>query len=141
MIRVLLGVFLFVFAASAHAETPKLKVIVNAKGPFDALKRSDVEAIFLKKLTRVKDVTVVPFDQPVDAPIRQRFSEAMLQRSPRAVHAYWQQRLFSGQGVPPRDLRDDGAAIAAVAATPGGVAYVAVETALPDSVKAISVAE
>lgn len=143
MLRLLLTVLvLCATAVTAHAQAPKsFKVIVNSRGPIDALKRADAEALFLKKTSKVKDVGITPYDQPLDSATRQRFSEVVMQRSPRTVHAFWQQRLFTGQGVPPKEVKDDAAAIAVVATNAGAISYVAAETAVPDSVRVITISD
>ena len=42
-----------------------------------------------------------PVDLRPNAATRRLFSERMLRRSVAAVRSYWQQRIFSGRGVPP----------------------------------------
>jgi hypothetical protein len=46
-----------------------------------------------------------------------------LQRSPAAVRNYWQQRIFTGRGVPPPELATDDAVLAYVREHRGAVGY------------------
>jgi hypothetical protein len=55
-----------------------------------------------------------------------------------AVKAYWQQRIFSGRGVPPPALDSDQAVLEYVASHPGAVGYVSGAAAV-GSTKVMSV--
>ena len=46
------------------------------------------------------------------------------------MRSYWQQRIFSGQGLPPPELADDDAVVSYVLSHPGAIGYVAAGTAL-----------
>ena len=48
----------------------------------------------------------------------------VLRRSPEAVRNYWQQRIFTGRGVPPPELASDEAVLAYVREHRGAVGYV-----------------
>ena len=54
----------------------------------------------------------------------------VLRRSVAAVRSYWQQRIFSGRGVPPPELDDDAAVVRYVLKYPGAIGYVTEGTPL-----------
>lgn len=106
-------------------ESSAFRLVVHPEGPQAALDRSFVADIFLKKVTRWPDGQVIRVvDQRFDAPARQTFSEQVLRRSLAAVRNYWQQRIFTGRGVPPPELASDAAVLDYVRQHRGAVGYV-----------------
>jgi ABC-type phosphate transport system substrate-binding protein len=117
-----------VLAASAVAEParPAFVVIVHPGSPATSVNRRFLAEVFLRRATRWSDDTAIrPVDLDPDAPARGRFSQEILSRSVAEVRSYWQQRIFSGQGLPPPELAGDEAVIAYVASHPGAIGYVA----------------
>jgi hypothetical protein len=110
----------------ASADEPTgFRLVVNAEGAGEPLDRAFVADAFLKKVTRWPDGTPIrAVDLRFEAPARQEFSEQVLQRSPAAVRNYWQQRIFTGRGVPPPELASDEAVLAYVREHVGAVGYV-----------------
>jgi ABC-type phosphate transport system substrate-binding protein len=92
--------------------------------------REFVADAFLKNVTRWSDdVAIHPADQRVDSVVRKRFSESILKRSVAAVKTYWQQRIFSGRGVPPPEFDADEAVVSYVESHPGAIGYVSASAA------------
>jgi ABC-type phosphate transport system substrate-binding protein len=111
--------------------SPEFVVIVNAKNPERGAARSFVSDAFLKKSTRWKDGEAIrPVDQKASSGVRKAFSKAVLKRSVAAVRNYWQQKIFSGRGVPPPELESDEAVVAYVEKHVGAVGYVGSSTKL-----------
>lgn len=112
-------------SAAALAERPAFVVIVNPRTPVTRVDRKLLAEIFLRRATRWRDDTPVhPVDQGPDSPARARFSQEVLLRSVASVRSFWQQRIFSGQGLPPPELADDEEVVAYVSSHPGAVGYV-----------------
>jgi hypothetical protein len=114
-------------ASIGVADEPSVgfRIIVHAQNPARAVERELLADAFLKKAIRWPDGEAIQVvDQRIDAPARQRFSERVLRRSVFAVRAYWQQRIFSGRGVPPPELESDEAVVRFVARHRGAVGYV-----------------
>lgn len=111
---------------SAWADEPAgFRVVVNAQSAAETLDRAFIADAFLKKVTRWPDGEAIrAVDLRFEAPTRQEFSEQVLQRSPAAVRSYWQQRIFTGRGVPPPELASDEAVLAYVREHRGAVGYV-----------------
>lgn len=123
----ILGVAVLAAGAVAGAEesTPAFVVIVNPRNPRKTAPREYVADAFLKRRTRWDDgETIRPVDLVASSTVRRRFSEDMLKRSVEAVRAYWQQRIFSGRGVPPPELKTDADVVEYVLKHRGGVGYV-----------------
>jgi ABC-type phosphate transport system substrate-binding protein len=115
----------------AAADDPGFIVIVNAKNDATKLDRKLVADIFLKKQTHWSDdSTIKPVDQLRTSAVRARFSQEVLGRSISSVRAYWNQVVFSGQGVPPPELDSDASVVKYVAANQTAIGYVSTATEL-----------
>lgn len=127
-----LSVCCALFGVTARADkTPDFVVIVNARNPMKSAKRSLVADAFLKKTTRWDDgETIRPVDQKPSAEIRRKFTKAVLKRTVAAVRNYWQQKIFSGRGVPPPELDSDEDVVEYVQKHVGAVGYVSGDTKL-----------
>jgi hypothetical protein len=112
----------------ARGGDPEFKIVVHADRP-SQVERSFLVDAFLKNVTRWPDGEAIrPIDQRPDSPTRRKFSESVLKRSVPAVKTYWQQRIFSGRGVPPPELDSDEAVIRYVESHTGAVGYVSGST-------------
>jgi ABC-type phosphate transport system substrate-binding protein len=115
----------FVVAARAGEAPPEFRVIAHAGRPETSVERAFVADIFLKNVTRwANDDSARPVDQRADSDVRKRFSESVLRRTVAAVKTYWQQRIFSGRGVPPPEVESDEAVVHYVEAHPGAIGYI-----------------
>ncbi len=111
-------------ANSSLASATEFKVIVHPSNPATMVERTWLRDAFLKKVITWRHG---PMIQPVEvaAPqkFRELFSKAVLQKTHAALRAYWVQRIFSGTGLPPHEVRSPTEAIAYVLQHPGAVAY------------------
>jgi len=132
-VRIRAFILLGLTAASLAAEQPRSAYVLIAH-PASRISKLDhrfLAEIFLRRATRWPDDTPIqPVDLAPDAPARIRFSQEILSRSVASVRSYWQQRIFSGQGLPPPELANDEAVVSYVVSHPGAIGYVAVGTAL-----------
>lgn len=112
-------------AALADATLPPFQIVIHPQSTESALTREFLTEAFLKKTTRWPSGGLIrPVDLRFDSPVRHQFSERVLRRSVAAVRSYWQQRIFSGRGVPPPEVESDAAVVRYVQQHPGGVGYV-----------------
>ena len=127
-IQLLCTLMMTFFATGSWAGTAvgaEFVMIVHPKNPISALDRRFLADLYFKKITHwPQDGVVQPVDQRVDAAIRQRFSEEILQRSVMGIKSYWQQLIFSGRGVPPPELKTDEEVREFVIQNPGSIGYV-----------------
>lgn len=124
-------IFLALAAATAVADPASYVVIAHPRTSVARVDRKFLEDVFLRRATRWPDDTPIhPVDLGPDARTRSRFSEDILSRSVEAVRSYWQQRIFSGQGIPPPELPGDDAVVSYVLSHPGAIGYVATGTPL-----------
>jgi hypothetical protein len=100
-------------------------VIVHPSNRFDALSRSKVSYLFLRKVSRWPwGAEVAPLDLAQNERVRRVFVQRVLGISEEQLAEYWiDQRATRGVN-PPLQVRDAAAAKIWVAARPGGIAYV-----------------
>jgi ABC-type phosphate transport system substrate-binding protein len=115
-------------------------VIANEANGVSTLSADEVSRIFLKKTRRwTNGLDVVPVDLSESTPAREAFSTAVHHKPVKAVHAYWQQQIFSGRDVPPVEKTSDEQVIAFVLATPGAIGYVSAGASLSAGVRRVQV--
>jgi ABC-type phosphate transport system substrate-binding protein len=126
-------------AGAVGADAP-IRVVVHPLVKGAQVPRSTLAAIFLKQAPRWGDgVAVVPVDQSVKSPVRSAFSSHILNQPLMDVQIYWQRKMSAGITPPPVKVSDE-AVLAFVASTPGAIGYIAASTPIPDTVKAIEIA-
>lgn len=125
LLAVLMAEVLSTGSSHAQNETSSFLIVVHPGFKQESLKREVVADALLKKQTRWDDGTLIqPVDLHVQSAARQSFSSAVLKRSVAAVRSYWQQRIFSGRGVPPPEVNSDEAVVEYVTSHAGGIGYV-----------------
>jgi ABC-type phosphate transport system substrate-binding protein len=125
----LVFVLVFVYGAAVGTRVASgaegFRVIVNLDNPMSSMDRRFLADVYLKKATRwPSDEAIRPVDLGPGSPARRTFSDEVLKRSVAAVKSYWQQKVFSGQGVPPPELDSDSEVVRFVLKNPGAVGYV-----------------
>lgn len=139
----LLIAFALSTAGMLRAEEMPFKVVVPAAMAGNAIKRSMVADIFLKKVTRWGDGSAIsPVDQSTTSPVRISFSQQVLGKPVAGVQIHWMRQMSSpgGSSPPPVKTSDDDV-IAFVGAKPGAIGYVSEAATLPESVKTIRLTE
>jgi hypothetical protein len=107
-------------------ERPAYRVIVHPENPIQTVERRFLADAFLKKSSHWPNGEAIrPVDLESESSVRRRFSQDLLKRTTAAVRIYWQQRLFSGRGVPPPELSTDAEVVRYVLKHRGAVGYVA----------------
>jgi ABC-type phosphate transport system substrate-binding protein len=125
---------LALFSASSFAE---LTIIVNPANNA-SLDKKTVQRIFLGKEKKFSDGSeTIPVNQNAETSIRGSFDETVLGRSSSQVSAYWSKLVFTGKGIPPKELMSDAEVVALVATNPSVIGYVD-SASVTDAVKTIS---
>jgi ABC-type phosphate transport system substrate-binding protein len=100
-------------------------VIVNPTNPVTELDRNFVRDVFLKKSTDWGGgSTAHPIDLASKFPARGQFLREVIRKTPAQLKLYWNQRIFSGKGVPPPQSDSVTAVIEYVASHPGAIGYI-----------------
>jgi ABC-type phosphate transport system substrate-binding protein len=109
----------------AADDGPGYVVIVHPRNDTTKLERKLLADIFLKKQTHWSDdSTIKPVDQTRTSVVRNRFSQDVIGRSVSSVRTYWNQVVFSGQGVPPPELESDASVVKYVLGNQTAIGYV-----------------
>ena len=110
---------------AAVASDDSFKVIVRSDNPVGSVNHDFLRNVFLKKAVRWGGgMAARPIDLARDTPVRDRFGQEVLGKTPAQLRSYWIQRIFSGTDMPPPEAKSVAAAIAYVAANPGAIGYV-----------------
>nr|WP_136249642.1 phosphate ABC transporter substrate-binding protein [Ningiella ruwaisensis] len=132
--KVTLASMLLAFASFVSAE---LTIIVNPANN-SAIDDKTVQRIFLGKEKKFGDGTeTIPVNQVADSAIRQSFDENVLGRSSSQVSAYWSKLVFTGKGIPPKEVTSDAEVIDLVSKNPSVIGYVD-SASVTDAVKVVN---
>lgn len=125
--------------ASASDPLVPFKVIVNANVAGHALTRETLLQIFLGKVERWGDRSLIAaVDLSSTSTVRQAFSEQALGMPVEAVRHLWMRKIADGKR-PPISKPSDAEVIAFVAAERGGIGYVSLAAHVPDTVREVAV--
>ncbi|MBT0587353.1 phosphate ABC transporter substrate-binding protein [Alteromonas sp. SM 2104] len=131
------GCLAALLALTTHIASADVVMVVHPSNA-DAIDDKVVKRIFLGKEKKFPGgASATPVNQSADSSVRSQFDESILERSSAQVSAYWSKLVFTGKGVPPTEVANDAAVIAAVAADPTAIGYVDSASVTGD-VKAIS---
>ena len=119
---------------SSHAE---LVLIVHPSNDA-ALDSKTAQRIFLGKESKFSNgKEVLPINQVPESSSRALFDSETLGRSSTQVAAYWSKLVFTGKGIPPKELNNDAEVLEVVAHNENAIGYVD-SASVTAAVKAIS---
>jgi ABC-type phosphate transport system substrate-binding protein len=125
----LLSALVFALLCAAQARGEDIVVIANpAAAP---ISKEQIADIYL-----ARNNAWTPIDQSAGSSIYAEFYKKATGRDAAQVKAIWSRILFTGRGVPPKQLLDSTAVKKAVAANPKAVGYIE-KSAVDSSVKVI----
>lgn len=112
-------------------------VIVSSANPSSSIDSDGVSRIFLGKTSNFPGGgQAIPVDQNDGSASRDAFNEKILGKNANQLKAYWSRLIFTGKGTPPKEVGDDSATKALVAANPNMIGYID-SSAVDDSVKVV----
>ena len=82
-------------------------VVVSKNSDLGGLTRNEVRQIFNGQLNRVGEISVKPLDLPVAASQREVFCQQVMGKSVEQMKSYWARMIFTGRGMPPREVSSD----------------------------------
>ena len=94
------------FTGADVASAGGLVVIGHRDNPVPALTIDQVKKIYLGK-----DRSFTPIDQRKGAAVRTEFYKKVVKKEGEKLAAYWNRRIFSGKGHPPKEIGGADAAI------------------------------
>lgn len=100
-----ISIFLLTLSYSAHSRAD-IAVIVNNDNDISALTLSELKRIYTGKVSQFSNgVPIHLSDLSKKDPIRDSFYKRATGKSTKKMIAYWRERLFSGEGIPPKENR------------------------------------
>jgi len=101
------------------------------------LSKKDVQRIFLGKLKALPGGGLaIPIDLPQKSEVRGEFNALVINKDMRQVISYWSRLIFTGKGLPPKQVSTIEEAKIIVARNPDAIAYIS-EAFLDETVKRI----
>jgi ABC-type phosphate transport system substrate-binding protein len=136
----LIGLLAMLSSPEVRAGDAAFQVVVHRSNPLASITRAELSAIYMKRTRSWSDGReIVPVDQPAGAPVRERFSRAVHGKNVAYVTRYWQRLIFSGRGIPPRQLQNDAAVLAMVKNSRDAIGYIARDALPGENVKVLPV--
>jgi len=113
--------FIAALAASSFSlpALAEVAVVVGAKSPEASLSKDQVAQLFLGKST-----ALTPIDQADSAAVRTEFYKKVADKDPAQAKALWSKLVFTGKATMPKEVADNAAVKAAVAANPKAIGYI-----------------
>jgi len=130
--------FIILLTLPFIAAAQEIVLVVHPDNPAMQLEEQEISNIFLGQTTQWSHGRAVVVLLQKDSDLHREFAKEFLGKSPRQLQMHWKRILFSGLGIPPRELADDRAIIAAVAADPRAIGYVA-RTNVSEKVKVVHI--
>jgi ABC-type phosphate transport system substrate-binding protein len=118
---------IFAVLAAANIRAEDIVVIVNPAAK--PISKQQIADLYLGR-----SAGLTPVDQPVGSAIYVEFYKKATGRDIAQVKTLWSRILFTGRGLPPKQLPDSAAVKLAVAANPNAVGYIE-KSAVDASVK------
>lgn len=124
---------LFAVAAlgAAFPAMAEVVVVVNPKAAEASMSKEQVAQFFLGKST-----AMTPIDQADASPIRAEFYKKVADKDAAQAKALWSKLVFTGKATMPKEVADNAAVKAAVAANPKAIGYID-KSAVDGSVKVV----
>ena len=124
----------FLMSAPIYAGTA---VIINANNN-SGIDIDTVKKIYLGKVKAFPDGSrAIPLTFEQGNNIRDAFNNNVLGKSESQYSAFWSKLVFTGKGVPPKEVDNDAAVIELVSQNPSVIGYVD-KASVTDAVKVIS---
>lgn len=96
------------------------------------------QRIFLGKENKFSNgKEAIPINQAPESPVRASFDTETLGRSSTQVAAYWSKLVFTGKGIPPKEVPNDAEVISVIASNQDAIGYVD-SSSVTSAVKAIT---
>lgn len=127
---------LLVCALLSTSAAADIAVVVHPSNA-NAVSGDDLSRLFLGRAASFADGSkATPLNLAEGSAAREEFDNKALSRSSSQLKAYWSKLVFTGKGTPPKELPDDAAVKAAVAADPGAIGYIS-SASVDSSVKVV----
>lgn len=122
--QICLGAVLLIFLSSASLAHAEVTVVVSPANPLKQLTIEQAAHLFLGKTTHFPDGSPARvIDLPEGSAIRDAFYQKLVGKSPVNMKAYWAKMIFTGKGVPPKEVPDSMAVKRLITSNPAYIGY------------------
>lgn len=133
----LVKVMLLTAACLVGAAQAEIAVVVNPANA-NAVSADELNRLFLGRSSSFADGSkATPLNLAEGQAARAEFDSKVLNRSAAQLKAYWSKLVFTGKGTPPKELADDAAVKAALAADSSAIGYIS-SGSVDSSVKVVA---
>ena len=122
VVRIISILLFLLWSGSALAGEAVL--VVHRDNPVSSLKLAEIRGIFLGKKVFWDDGDRIEVLLQKTGETHRNFSQNILGKSPRQLSMYWKRILFSGEGVPPREVPGDEQMMESIAANARAIGYI-----------------
>ena len=123
-LKVLLTALVISLCASASA-SEVVVVVVSAKSQVMALNPNQISDIFLGKTnTFPNGGQAVPIDLTEGTPARDEFYAKLTGKSAAQIKAHWSKIIFTGRGLPPKEVLNGNSVKIRLAENPNAISYI-----------------
>lgn len=123
-IRIISILLLLMLPWSGPALAGEAVLVVHRDNPISSLELTEVRSIFLGKKVFWDDGNAIEVLLQESGETHQNFSQNILGKSPRQLSMYWKRVLFSGEGLPPREVTGDEEMLETIAANTKAIGYI-----------------
>ena len=128
--------FIALTLSLASASFADYAVIVNPANNAN-INKEDIARLFLSKVKKFADGSqAIPINSASGSEIRMTFNTAVAGKNESQMKAYWSTLVFTGKGVPPKEVSSDSEMMDLVGKNPSVIGYVD-SNSVNDSVKVV----
>jgi ABC-type phosphate transport system substrate-binding protein len=115
-----------------------ITVICNKSVPESSINKQDLKNIYMGKKTTWNDNKKIVFVVQDNATANDQFLSTYINKSAAQYSSYWKEKVFTGQGTPPKSLASDKEMIQYVTQNDGAIGFVSSGDSL-ENVKKLSI--
>lgn len=110
----------------------EIAVIVN-KDNNSTFDKGIIKMLFLGKAKQFSNGrAAILLSPPADDPARKEFNEKVLGKTAAQVNAYWSKMMFTGQGIPPQEMKSTREVIEAIKENKDAISFIDASAVTPD---------
>jgi len=135
------SLLLIVALVSSLSGQAQVALVAGAKSAATSVTTEQVASVFLGKSDQLPGVgTVLLLDLPENNPSRDIFYSKAAGKSPSQVRAAWSRLVFSGKGIPPKEIASSAEVKKLVSTNPNVIGYIE-KSAVDATVKVLLMVE
>ena len=130
--KLLKGILVLVMAAASSLSLAGGVVIVHPSN-HDKIDRELVAKIFLGKTKAFPTKgAAVPISLKGDLDVRDMFYDKVLDKNPSQFNSYWSRMVFSGSGMPPKEVESTDVMLQLIRTNPNMIGFINADKVTPD---------